>query len=166
MALFPKIDQPCPLDAEEFARIDGHCGRCNRVVHALDDMSDAQRAALLRESRGPLCVSYRVPARHHASRIGVGAAIALSVASPAFADIVRSGIDEANVQRSIEPKTPLLGPSAHGATCQDSSPSPDENKLEQITITGGGVRRPQDAEWIDDSALPDLPMVPVDASGE
>jgi hypothetical protein len=38
-----------------------------------------------------------------------------------------------------------------------ASASGERGKLESITV--GGVNRPADADWVDDSDLPDLPMV-------
>src|SRR5688572_11345871 len=76
MARFPKIDQPCPLDSETQRRIQGDCGRCGKTVHCLDGKSDAERTEFMRRASGPVCVSYR---------LGIGAALALSLAGPVVA---------------------------------------------------------------------------------
>jgi len=76
MALFPKIDQACPLGIDAQKRIDGYCGHCSKHVQALDGMDDAERGAFLRNATGPVCVSYRVPLRRGVSA-GLGAVLVL-----------------------------------------------------------------------------------------
>ena len=215
MALFPKIDQPCPLGSDELKRINGHCGRCNKTVHSLDGMTDEQRLAFVRNVKGPLCVSYSIPERRHAA--GFGAALALSIAAPAFAgDALPAVVDTGSQSRSTDTTHASqfeLGAQSQGPKCRDtpalaSAPSsgyvdpqapPPGESLEQIVVTGGGIRPhpemiqtsvqssapmssastaddglvsvtvggvdvPDDANWIDDSNLPDLPMVRDDAN--
>ena len=77
MARFPIIDGPCPLAPHELAAMDGHCERCGKTVHSLDGMDDANRAAFMREAKGPICVSYRLPVR-------IGAVLALALSAPVF----------------------------------------------------------------------------------
>lgn len=136
MARFPKIDRPCPLTPAEQRRIDGHCSRCGCTVHSLDGMDDAARSARLRAASGPMCVSYRLAA-------GLGAALALSIAGPAAAGPVEA--DE----------TVDAAPPATDAV----KLSVDPGFLEYIFV--GGVDRPEDATWIDDGTLPDLPTRPA-----
>jgi hypothetical protein len=163
MALFPKIDQPCPLGIDEQRRIAGYCGRCSMTVHALDAMGEAERVALLGSARGSVCVSYRT---RRTPGVGFGAAFALAVASPAFAtDVLPVAVDRASEQRSVDDvASPFAGVQPSGPKCKDKDvrESADEasQKIESITVTGG-VSRPQDAEWIDDSTLPDLPVTVV-----
>lgn len=166
MALFPKIDQPCPLGVDEQKRIAGYCGRCSKTVHALDAMSDAERVALLQSARDSLCVSYRT---RRTPGVGLSAALALSMAAPAFgAEVSLLAIDHAVQQQSIDEPPPSLltaqrpgpkcaeaGESVAGIAAVAQAPAALPNF---VTITVGGVTRPEDAEWIDDSALPDLPV--------
>jgi hypothetical protein len=156
MALFPKIDQPCPLGIDEQKRIDGHCGRCDKAVHALNKMSDGERQSLLRSAKGPLCVSYRLP-RHRAASAGLGAALAMSIAVPAFAT-------EPTLLGTVAgpPSDPAAEPQ-FTPTVNSPSPSEDSQKLESITFTGG-VSNPGDANFVDEDDLPDLPMVPDDGT--
>jgi hypothetical protein len=143
MARFPKIDSPCPLSLEAQARIEGHCGRCDKTVHALDDMDDAARTALLRNANGPVCVSYRLKA-------GLGAALALSMSSPLLAQ-----------DRAADP-VPLPQTRSTGAEpSEQTSVAPPPalvDKLDRIVFTGG-VRDPAEAEWVDEDDVPELPMV-------
>ncbi|WP_425229683.1 hypothetical protein [Sphingomonas sp.] len=62
MPLFPSFRRPCPYQAELSAVMDGDwCRVCGQQVHDITDLSDAERAALLRRCDGDICVSYRVP---------------------------------------------------------------------------------------------------------
>lgn len=139
MARYPRIDQPCPLDPQARQRIDGDCGLCGKTVHCLDGRSDAERAALLRQAGGPICVSYR---------IALGTALALSIAAPAAA-----GQTEANAQAA-----PLSAPATASQAQTPVAPAAlADSGLDLVFV--GGVSRPGDAEWIDDDAsLPELPM--------
>lgn len=140
MARYPRIDHPCPLDAAARQRIDGDCGLCGKTVHCLDGRSDAERAALLRQASGPICVSYR---------LAMGTALALAIAAPAAA----GPVDAAPSQSA-----PLTSPSA---ASQAHTPIAPGNLVEpglQMVFVGG-ISRPGEAEWVDDDHdLPELPM--------
>ena len=61
MAIFPKIQSPCPYQTNLAAVMDGdNCRMCKRQVHDLTAMSDAQRKAFLASCSGEVCVSYRL----------------------------------------------------------------------------------------------------------
>lgn len=166
MALFPKIDQPCPLGIDEQKRIAGYCGRCSKTVHALDAMGDAERVELLGTAQGSVCVSYRT---RRTPSVGLGAALALSMAAPAFAaEVSLLATDHAAQQQSIdEPQPSLLTAQRPGPKCAEAGESAEEAAAVAqesaampafVSITVGGITRPEDAEWIDDSTLPDLPV--------
>lgn len=152
MAQVPKIDTPCPLGVDEQRRLDGHCARCDKHVHRLDAMSDSDRRALLAAADGPICVSYR--SEHpRAMRRGAGFGLAIAatlVSGGAFAsdppDLLPAATGE---QASPVAPAPLLAAPAPSQDCEDE-------KLERIVL--GGVSDPHDAQWVDDSELPDLPM--------
>jgi hypothetical protein len=73
VAIFPKIQSPCPYKGDLTAIMDGDiCRLCKRQVVELDALSDAERVALLANCTGEVCVSYRVP-------LHIAAAAALSV---------------------------------------------------------------------------------------
>ena len=144
MARYPRIDQPCPLDAQARRRIDGHCGLCGKTVHCLDGRSDTERAALLQQASGPVCVSYR---------LALGTALALSLAAPAAASPIDLAAPAPPAQAaSLDPSNPE--PSAQTPVAQQPLLDPD---LDMVFV--GGISRPDEAEWVDDKAdLPELPM--------
>lgn len=153
MSRFPKIDQPCPLGIDEQKRIDGYCGRCEKAVHALDAMSDAQRESLMSNNPGAICVSYR----RAGARLGAAMAMAMVVV-PAAAGTgddpkLQSGAAASPLASVLHPAQPK---------CRDAADAAEPTAQESIaweTITVGGVSRPDEAEWIDDSSLPDLPTI-------
>lgn len=77
MAIFPKIQSPCPFKNDLAAVMDGDmCRLCKRQVHDLTAMSDDQRLAFMADCTEEVCVSYRLPAR-------VAAAVAVATAAAA-----------------------------------------------------------------------------------
>lgn len=63
MAIFPRIQSPCPVKDRLSAYMDGdNCRLCKRQVHDMTGWSDEHRRAFLRECGGEVCVSYRLPA--------------------------------------------------------------------------------------------------------
>ncbi len=150
MARFPQIDSPCPLGQDELAKIDGHCGRCHKTVHALDDMDDAGRMAFMSQAKGPICVSYRLP-------IGLGVALALSLAAPVFAQDATP--THAAIGQSVAPvrlNSPV--PRANPGTLAVTKP-----KAPEVIVTGGGVRIPSAARWTEDLGVPEIPTAADDS---
>ena len=137
MARFPIIDNPCPLGPDELANIAGHCGVCGKTVHSLDGMDDAQRSAFMSQTKGAICVLYRLPMR-------IGAALALTLAAPAFAQDAKPA--ESSMQQSVPP-------------CETQA-EPERAKGEDVIVTGGTVRDPANARWTEDLTLPELPTAP------
>lgn len=166
MACFPKIDQPCPLGIDEQRRLDGWCARCEKTVHALDGMSEEQRRLLLRRAKGPICVSYRVPAMRPLGA-GFGAALAVTMSASALAiDVMPTGARSDPAQSHAgNPNTILTGSGVSGPECDEAGAVANEEfqPIDTVTITGG-VLSPDSAEWVDDSDLPDLPMLNAQAS--
>lgn len=161
MACFPKIDQPCPLGIDEQRRLDGWCARCEKTVHALDGMSDEERRSLLRDAKGPVCVSYRMPVMRPLGA-GFGAALAMTMSASALAiDVLpRRAQPDPLQSHTGNPSTILSESKASGPECDEVEAAAREEfqPIDTITITGG-VRSPDAADWIDDSDLPDLPML-------
>lgn len=187
MPSFPRIDSPCPLSAEELRAIDGHCDRCDKHVHALSDMSEAERRALLAAATGPICVSYRRPAPRRVGRIGAAIAATLittayagdpaaaSVGQPTVAAALQ-GVEEDDVffdeivfvggvndsqeaLAALDMSVPML-PMHTLALAPGGGQEMDEEELDSIVVTGGGIHDPADAEWVDEeSLLPELPMI-------
>jgi hypothetical protein len=138
MACFPKIDQPCPLGIDAQRRVAGFCNHCSKAVHGLDAMSDAERVAFVRNAQGPICVSYRV---RRGVALGLGAALAMTVAVPGQADPIGTGI-QATVTAGVASTAPLPPP-------------------ESEVLLMGGVSDPQSAAMIEDADddVPELPIV-------
>ena len=77
MAVFPKIQSPCPYKADLAAIMVGdQCSACRRQVHDITDWSDAQRRRFLAACGGEVCVSYRLPVTAAAALAAVAAAAA------------------------------------------------------------------------------------------
>jgi hypothetical protein len=91
MSSFPKVDQPCPLGVDEQKRLDGHCTRCEKSVHVLDAMSDAERRALLASACGSICVSYRMRSPRRTARFGAAMALAMVVLPAAATEVPQVG---------------------------------------------------------------------------
>jgi predicted Fe-S protein YdhL (DUF1289 family) len=82
MALFPKIQSPCPYQGDLSAIMDGDmCRLCKRQVFDLTAMSDGQRVAFMKSCSGEVCVSYRLPVAVAA------AALALAIPTAAAAQV-------------------------------------------------------------------------------
>jgi len=108
MALYPKIDSPCPYKGDLSAIMDGDvCRLCKREVFDLTLMGDAGRVAFMKSCSGEVCVTYRMPMRSAlAAAALVVAVVAVPTAAAACSDatevenvVVTGGIkDPANVQ--------------------------------------------------------------------
>jgi hypothetical protein len=88
MARVPVITSPCPIRWKSAPR-DGadFCGQCQRRVHNLDVMSEAQREAFFADCGGKVCVSYTVARPRALAGIGV------SVVAGAFATAAAMAAD-------------------------------------------------------------------------
>lgn len=83
MALFPKIDSPCPYKGDLAAVLDGDfCRMCKRDVFDLSGWSDGERAAFLSGCETEVCVRYTLPIR---PAIAAAALAVAAIATPAFA---------------------------------------------------------------------------------
>ena len=78
MAIFPKIQRPCPYVNDLASIMDGDmCRVCKRQVTDLPDMSDRERIAFVKRCAGDACVTYRIPAA-----LAAAAAFAAAAAPP------------------------------------------------------------------------------------
>lgn len=188
MPSFPRIDSPCPLSAEEQRAIDGHCDRCDKHVHALNDMSEADRRALLANAAGPICVSYRKTMPRRVGRIGAAIAATL-ITTTAYAgdptapaagqptvaaalqgveedafleDIVFVGgvNDSQDALAAMDMSVPALPMHTLALVPGAGQEANEEEALDMVVVVGGGIHVPTDAEWVDEeSLLPSLPMI-------
>jgi hypothetical protein len=108
MALYPKIDGPCPYKGDLSAILDGDvCRLCKREVFDLTAMGDAERVAFMAGCSGEVCVTYRMKMRTAlAAAVLAAAVVAVPTVAAACSDpteveavVVTGGIkDPANVQ--------------------------------------------------------------------
>lgn len=143
MARVPVITSPCPLRWKSMPGAGADfCGQCQRRVHNLDSMSDAQRETFFMSCADDVCVAYTVP-RPRAMIGALGMGLAAALTGSAFAD---------------EPQQPAYTTQVTGPTC-------DPKGLE--TIVMGGVKAARSARLVEASEinLPEPPVIgEVDAS--
>lgn len=133
MAMFPKIQSPCPYKSDLAAVMDGDfCRMCKRTVFDLSAWSDGERVAFLQSCETEVCVSYRLPLRP------VMAAAALAAATMPLAaaaqDAPPAAATEAAV--SIEPSY-------------------------ETDIIVGGIKDPKNVAFVEDAADAAIPELPV-----
>ncbi len=115
MALYPRIQSPCPYKNNLSAVMDGDfCRMCKRHVVDLSPMSDIQRVAVLKGCSGEVCVSYSIPARLAAAAIAM-AAVTAPVAAAAqcvneIVEVVVGGIKDPSHTQFVKDDhaTPML----------------------------------------------------------
>jgi predicted Fe-S protein YdhL (DUF1289 family) len=105
MAIFPKIQSPCPYIDRLASIMDGDsCRMCKRQVFDLTHMSDGERVAFMKGCSGEVCVTYKFPVRPALAAAALAvAAIAMPQAAAAcdVTEVVVTGggiKDPANVQ--------------------------------------------------------------------
>ncbi|MBV9991042.1 MAG: hypothetical protein JOZ72_07085 [Alphaproteobacteria bacterium] len=107
MAIYPKIQSPCPYKGDICDIMDGDvCRLCKREVFDLTHMSDRERVAFLKGCAGQVCVKYSFPLKPAVAAAAIAvAAIAVPTAAAACSDetetvvLVMGGIhDPANAQ--------------------------------------------------------------------
>lgn len=102
MAVFPKIDSPCPYKNSLAAVMDGDfCRMCRRTVFDLTLMSDDERVAFLSGCDEKVCVSYRPPLR---PAIAAAAMAAAAMAMPSAA-----AAQEAEIAPDVEEMVIFVG---------------------------------------------------------
>lgn len=93
MARFPRIQSPCPWQANLASVMDGDvCRMCKRQVFDLTAMDDAARLAFFRDCAGEVCVSYKLPLRLAA--VLAASAIALPAAAMPANNVAVTSADE------------------------------------------------------------------------
>lgn len=107
MALFPRIQSPCPYKSRLSSVMEGDmCRMCNRQVVDITQMSDGERVALMQGCKDEICVKYTFPVRPAIAAAAIAvASIAVPTAAAACSDpvevdtVIVGGIkDPANVQ--------------------------------------------------------------------
>lgn len=107
MAMFPKIQSPCPYKGDLAAIMDGDvCRLCKRQVVDITAMSDEGRVALIAGCKDEICVKYSFPMRPAIAAAALAvAAVVLPTAAAACSDETETTVffmggikDPANVQ--------------------------------------------------------------------
>jgi hypothetical protein len=140
MAVFPKIQSPCPYKNQRSAMMEGDfCRMCRRNVVDLSAMDEGPRLAFLAGCEEEVCVSYRLPLR---SAVAAAALAALGAASPALAqEAPAPGVET------------IAAPEAEAGL--------EEAAFEEVEIFMGGIKDPSRVELIDtadEAGLTDLPV--------
>jgi hypothetical protein len=137
MAVFPRIQSPCPYKSRLADVMDGdHCRMCDRQVVDLTFMADEERIAFLRGCEEEVCVSYRLRPAIAAAALAASA-IALPTAAAAQDDA--PVVAEAAVEEAVED----LG-------------------SQEMWLIVGGIKDPSKVEFVEDpadSAMAELPIV-------
>lgn len=146
MAIFPKIQSPCPYKSELAAVMDGDfCRMCKRQVFDLSGWSDGERVAFLASCSDEVCVSYRLPLRE----LLAAATLASLAAAPAAASNGEVNDSGLAIQAMAEMAMGAIDP-------------PEE------FVVIGGIKDPAGVEYVEhpvDSSVPELPVVYEDAGG-
>lgn len=108
MAIYPKIQSPCPYKGDISNIMDGDvCRLCKREVFDLTLMTDGERVSFMKGCAGEVCVKYSFPLRPAvaAAVIAAAAVVALPTAAVACSDETETEIvfvggikDPANLQ--------------------------------------------------------------------
>ncbi|CUS44904.1 MAG: hypothetical protein V4610_07135 [Pseudomonadota bacterium] len=106
MAIFPKIQSPCPHKSNLAAVMDGDmCRMCKRQVFDLTDMRDEERVAFMQACVGEVCVSYRLqlrPALAAAALAAASVAMPMAAAAQDDIDIVVGGVRDLHNVKYVE----------------------------------------------------------------
>ncbi|MBU7578908.1 MAG: hypothetical protein KAF27_00325 [Porphyrobacter sp.] len=141
MSRFPLVQDPCPYKGPIADILAGsQCRLCEREVHDLTAMSEADRRALFAgcsDAEG-LCVRYTVRAGSAVAAAMLG--VAGFVAAPAMAQAA----DAPAAQEQVAQAAPSDAPAAEadGDTAYDEE---DFSFGEMIIV--GGLRKPDQAQW-------------------
>jgi predicted Fe-S protein YdhL (DUF1289 family) len=147
MAIYPKIQSPCPYKGQLSEIMDGEvCRLCKRQVFDLTAMSDGERVAFMQGCTEEVCVSYRFPVRPAlAAAVIAAASVVMPTAAAACADatetvIMMGGIkDPANVQYVKDtadgavPVLPVVYESAPAPTDQTMPPKNAPSTAEDVS---------------------------------
>ena len=150
MAIFPKIQSPCPYKSDLAAVMDGDmCRMCERPVFDLSFMSDDERMAFLAGCTGEVCVSYRIPFRPALAAAAMAAALALPGA--AAAQDQAPAADPAAIEA-------ISAAEADAAVAEAAM----ADAAMEMDIWVGGIKDLDKLEYVEDpadAAIPELPVV-------
>jgi hypothetical protein len=154
MASFPKIESPCPLRVTALPSPGkDFCSMCERKVHNLSAMSQFERSVFMRSCTGKVCVAYSIPAAGARTLAMTGASLGMALLLGAGTALAGDAGAPAPFDPASKPESLLTSP-ADGRDCDEL----DETEIHMILMTGG-ISSPQDAEWVDDSTLAEIPII-------
>ncbi len=139
MAIFPKVQSPCPYKNDLAALMDGDmCRACHRQVIDLDGFSDSERVAFLAACKSEVCVSYSFPLRPAIAALTVAALGAPMIAAAQeapdeFIEIIVGGILTPSDVEFISDEQDLATPDApviyaDGEEATEQTDSAEEEK--------------------------------------
>ncbi len=151
MNFFPKIESPCPFRLSSLPQPGmDFCGHCERRVHNLDLMSQAQRESFLSACEGKVCVSYTV--RRSIPKTMAKIVVGLGLAS--------SGLALAQEENLIlqDPQSVSQGPKCDDQNAAkaelDIASSEDEvEPMWETIVVGGTNANGKSIRWIDEAEL-------------
>lgn len=146
MALFPRIQTPCPYaDRLDEVLVGSNCTKCQRQVHDITALDDAQRIALVASCADEICVSYRLSAKAVLAAAALGAGFGMAGAAAAATSDSGQGAGQA--VSTAETEDGALGDALDDLDMQ---------------IIVGGLRAPHKAVWVNvkkPAKLAELPVV-------
>jgi hypothetical protein len=147
MAIFPKIQSPCPYKGELSAIMDGDvCRLCKRQVIDLSEFTDNAKLAFLRACEEEVCVSYKLPFRPALAAAITAAVLGAPMAALAqdmeFEDeIIVGGIsDPANVEYITDsrddsaPELPVIYDDIATSTAFVSAPGAEHKEAAAVAV--------------------------------
>jgi hypothetical protein len=149
MARVPVINLPCPLRWKTLPTTGSDfCGQCERRVHNLDAMNEAERRSFFSTCSGEVCVAYTIPRRTGMAAFGavaalVGAAQATAqdtyptqvtgpTCDPLQETIVVGGVKSARDVRWVDEREAArpAAPEIQEIAASDWLPGPNESKID------------------------------------
>lgn len=184
MALFPRIQSPCPYKDQLGEVMQGDfCRMCERQVHDITAMSDAERLALVAGCKDEICVSFSLTAKTALAAAALGAAFGMPAAAaaqdaaPAAEDesysmeIIVGGLKAPKDVAWVETRRPAnLAelPVVYETGTTDATPAPAPapaqaagEEDEFIIVVAGGLKKPAGAQAGDQGKPKDLARLPV-----
>lgn len=127
MAIFPKIQSPCPYKGDLAAIMDGDvCRLCKREVFDLTHMTDGERVSFMQGCSDKVCVTYRMRPVIAAAALAAAATVPTAAAACSEVVFVTGGINDPAhveyVQDSADASIPQL-PVVYEPANTDDTPS-------------------------------------------
>lgn len=169
MALFPKVDSPCPYKDSLLNVMDGDiCRMCKREVFEISFMTDVERADFLASCKTEVCVSYDMRAVKQALRPALTAALAgsagLAMAGAASAQedysdyIIVGGIKDPTNVEMIEDQADQAIPELPIIYEKKSTPLMGQSQSKSNSAKAKAVAKKFDAKMQPEESKKDAPQ--------